>query len=540
MALAYGRREGVLPVWGHRRADATGALFPRVVFAGRPEGRASVYGDTVPNTDDPYFCLEWANTGDDLDIMTCASQFLSNKGRYLTEADVASGYAEPWVDPEGRPGMRPLEMGSIYPPRLDVCASGSCPDHADVRRFGSDTRAVMPEIDAVTMPTPAGELPFVEVFDVPESWPDGRYVVFVEANTEGDYAPGWDAEARPTPTEPSGQWDSWAIGFGYPYRGQPSVVYELPFDLSRGGGEWSTSEPAGYGDLHGLDGELHAMDGTIADDPDGAPGSGADRLRAGEDGTRLRVVVPRVNVCEQPDAPPECGRGCDASRPCAAPLICGPERECVGICDVAMQPGVPESLVVENHSERNRTHIWARLRFVVPPSTRGLQRYEVRVGTSAITDLASFAAARPAKAASLEDLALRVPVEGEPGSEVEVELGGLLPETHYWVGVRAFDTCNAPGEIATAEVTTTPIYFTTVSPCFVATAAYGSALDARVGVLRRFRDRHLRSHALGRALVSAYEAVGPVAAGWIAEHEDRRAAARALLEPLVSLLESLD
>lgn len=537
----YGRREGALPVWAHRRAEATGTLFPRVVFAGRPEGRASVWGDTVANTDDNYFCLAWANTGDDLDIVTCPSTFLSNKGRYLTDTDVAAGYAEPWVDPAGDPGMRPLGRSSLYPPRLDLgCTSTSCSrDHADVMRFASDARAVMPEIDAVTMPTPMGDVPFVEVFDVPASWPDGPYVLHVEANTEGDYAPGWDATARPTPTEPSGQWDSWAVTFGYPYRGQPSVVYDVPFELSSAGGEWSASAPAGYGELHGLDGRLRAMDGTIADDPRRTPGSGADRLRADEEGTRVRVVVPRTNVCEQPDAPEECGRECDASRPCAAPLICGPAHECVGVCDVPMQPGVPGAVVAQNHPERNRGHIWAKLRFVVPESARGIQRYEVRVGTSVITDAASFAAARPAKAASLDDLALRVPVEGEPGQEIEVELGGLLPETHYWVGVRAVDTCNSPGAVAVAEVTTTPIVFTTVSPCFVATAAYGSALDPRVGVLRRFRDRHLRNGALGRALVSLYETVGPPAARWIAESEARRAAARAALEPIVALLESL-
>src|SRR5262245_8964191 len=35
----YGRREGVLPVWAHRRAAAPGGLpFPRVIYQRRPEG----------------------------------------------------------------------------------------------------------------------------------------------------------------------------------------------------------------------------------------------------------------------------------------------------------------------------------------------------------------------------------------------------------------------------------------------------------------------------------------------------------------------
>jgi hypothetical protein len=61
-------------------------------------------------------------------------------------------------------------------------------------------------------------------------------------------------------------------------------------------------------------------------------------------------------------------------------------------------------------------------------------------------------------------------------------------------------------------VTTTAITFTTVSPCFVATAAYGSPLAAEVGTFRRFRDRHLMNNALGRAFVDAYYEVGPHAA----------------------------
>jgi hypothetical protein len=38
----YGRREGVLPIWAHRRAAAPGAgQFPRVIFQNRAEGYAS-------------------------------------------------------------------------------------------------------------------------------------------------------------------------------------------------------------------------------------------------------------------------------------------------------------------------------------------------------------------------------------------------------------------------------------------------------------------------------------------------------------------
>ena len=77
--------------------------------------------------------------------------------------------------------------------------------------------------------------------------------------------------------------------------------------------------------------------------------------------------------------------------------------------------------------------------------------------------------------------------------------------------------------------------FTTVSPCFVATAAYGSPLANEVGALRRFRDRYLMTNEIGRALVAAYYEVGPSVADAIRDDEDRRAVARTALTPIVAL-----
>src|SRR6185369_14579387 len=54
----YGRREGVLPIWAHRRAAAPGARqFPRVIFQSRPEGYAS--RTCEDSTRDSYFCLSF-------------------------------------------------------------------------------------------------------------------------------------------------------------------------------------------------------------------------------------------------------------------------------------------------------------------------------------------------------------------------------------------------------------------------------------------------------------------------------------------------
>ncbi|MCC6875812.1 MAG: hypothetical protein IT378_16005 [Sandaracinaceae bacterium] len=226
----YGRREGALPIWAHRRVAAGGEPFRRVIFNGRiSEGNASSAGSFAEpaNTTEPLFCLSFdvARSGRDaLDAVGCPSRFYSNKGRYLVESDLASGYAEPFERP-GRVGtMRPLSLDSLYPPRRDEpSCQGPCGDHSDVSRYAADVRRIMPEIDAITMATPAGDAELGVPWDVPADWPEGPYVVFVEVNVEGDYNSVYDAASYPTPVTPPARWDGWAIDYGYAYRGQPVI-----------------------------------------------------------------------------------------------------------------------------------------------------------------------------------------------------------------------------------------------------------------------------------------------------------------------------
>jgi hypothetical protein len=76
-----------------------------------------------------------------------------------------------------------------------------------------------------------------------------------------------------------------------------------------------------------------------------------------------------------------------------------------------------------------------------------------------------------------------------------------------------------------------------VPGCFIATAAWGSALDPHVQSLRRFRDRFLLTHAPGRKLVALYYRFSPPLADYIAVRPRARAATRALLWPLVFAVE---
>jgi hypothetical protein len=511
----YGRREGVLPVWASRRAAAPDAKqFRRVIFQKRTsEGLASK--TSSDQSIDNYYCLSFDRTHSTkaaLDAMSCASVFSSDKGRFITDADVKAGYGEPYEHPGSRKAqIRALSLDSLYPPRRDVTPCGAdCFQHADALAFAGHAREVMPELDAVTMATPPAREQQI-LYSVPDDWAPGSYRACLEINVEGDYNATFNDATLPTPTEPATEWDSYAIGYGYPYRGQPSVVYCVDFQLGDKqmqtyAASTATGSAGGWEIMDGAYGVMQPMTG-VTDDPARAPGSGADRLQSMSDGNRLSLVVKPSEMCMQDVAP----------------------------------SGVSE-LSVSHYPVKVHEHEWAHLHFRAASDDQGIFRYDVRVAAepNRITDDASFVTAMAAKQASIEEPALVVPTTAKAGEWVDVDFGGLLQETHYQVAVRAIDGCNVAGPISTAEITTPKRVFATVTPCFVATAAFGSPMAREVGTLRRFRDRHLQNHPLGRALVASYYALGPALADLIREREGVRAAARLLLRPAVALARLLD
>jgi len=514
----YGRREGVLPVWAHRRLAAPGAKpFRRVIFQNRrSEGLASRTSEDYSRDD--YFCLSFNNSAskkDALDAVSCASVFNSDKGRFMTEKDVAAGYAEPYEDmaPPHTGRMQPLTTESPYPPRRDSkSCSGSnaiCYDHPDLSTFNAHARDVMPDIDEVSMATPPGNMPQQLVWQVPNDWPAGRYRACIEVNVEGDYNATYNDRSFPTPTTPMVSWDSWAMSFGYPYRGQPSVVYCTPFELGGAGmqtfgvsqpegtpGSWDTAAP-GYGALASM--------ADMTDDHSRAPGSGADRLLKTDGAERFTVVA-------------KAGASCEANR----------------------APGAISDMRVNTHPDELEAWHYAQLEFRAAADDTGVFDYDVRVSTERIVDEESFMRGIPAKAATPAAEALHIPTGTPPGSMIAADLGGLAAQTHYYVGVRAVDGCAMAGPVSVAEITTENRIFATVTPCFVATAAYGTPLAREISALRRFRDRHMANNVVGRAFVSLYGSVGPKLADVIREHAGLRAASRALLAPAVALARLLD
>ena len=160
----YGRREGVLPIWAARRAAAPGAQpFQRVIFQNRTsEGLASRTSIGPVDRHATSACRSTRPTTkrDALDAVSCASVFTSDKGRFITEADVGDQYAEPYEAPRPRCRLaRALAARvavSAAHGRRRRCTGAGCYDHADVARYAAHAREVMPEIDAVTMATPPG------------------------------------------------------------------------------------------------------------------------------------------------------------------------------------------------------------------------------------------------------------------------------------------------------------------------------------------------------------------------------------------------
>ena len=521
----YGRREGVLPIWAHRRASAPGAMqFPRIIFQHRPEGYAS--RTCEDSTHDAYYCLSFSadtTRKDALDAITCATPFNSDKGRILQPNET---YSEP-LTAGVTDTSRSLGATSLYPPRrdfvscadastVDYCMGGSssCQDHPDSALYANKARAAMPEIDAVTMATPPADTEQTVMFSVPATWADGEYVAYLEINTEGDYNGTFNSTAYPTPQ--SSEWDSWAMSYGYPYRGQPSVVYAIPFTLGPAA-NFSTMTPVGFGSVDGTDADpstLHAMDGSITDDPQGAPGSGADRLRlmAATETSRLSLEV----------------------RPCSTDL----------------PPAAPMDLTAEPVADTKHSHEWAHLHFVVPPSSAGgISKYEIRVSSMAPIlegDATSFIQGLPAQAASAKTEALMLPTDKQPGDAIDVDFGGLTPATRYWVGVRALDNCNRPGPHAVVEMTTSKIHYTTLPPiapfkgqCFIATAAWGSPLESTVSAMRRARDQLLADVPLFSVAADLYGRSGPAAAGVLRRSDTARVLARQLLGPLATTAEAV-
>ena len=118
---------------------------------------------------------------------------------------------------------------------------------------------------------------------------------------------------------------------------------------------------------------------------------------------------------------------------------------------------------------------------------------------------------------------------------------GFSPTRSYRYRVRAFnDTGHSPySNDSTAYLglseSTIDLGDGGGGGCFIATAAYGSPMEAHVTILKNFRDNYLLPCALGRIFVRTYNKYSPPVAHFIAKHETLKVAVRISLLPVVGM-----
>lgn len=371
---------------------------------------------------------------------------------------------------------------SLYPPRADLTSFEDAHDGPDARAF-----ATVNDLGAISGATP----PAGRVLDAPIRWiapvgvTDGRYILKVEAHLEGDFNP---YHRYPAVDDEHPELNS----YGKEFLGQPSVVYAVPFTLGPTAETATTSSYEGYSDWDGATGTLHPADMTISSDD----GTGAGRLMRVEDAGGMW----RVKVTTSPDCTSTTMPTCRAPEPpTGLELVPGPTSVLMRFASAA--GGIPTA------------------RFDV--------RY--REGRSITDD--DFLSAIPSSSAP--------PSPGAPGATVETLIGGLRPQIRYTVAVRAMSMCDAPSAVVTKTVTTEQPRFTTISGCFIATAAFGTPMATQLGALRALRDRHLKPNPLGALAVATYYALSPPVARALSGDETLRRGARALLRPLVEIAQFL-
>ncbi|HEY1548168.1 MAG TPA: fibronectin type III domain-containing protein [Kofleriaceae bacterium] len=467
----YGRRINTFPIWSHRN----GQSFPSVLFQ-NDTSQDPNYCLTLAPSDPAYsacgenqlshnydnssheyhYCRPLATTDAGWDTMTCATATpFTDKGMFSTDPTMNTG----------------------YPPRVDVIPS--MPDSPSVAMY----KAMNP-YDAVSQPTPIGGTLTNTPYPVPANLADGNYVMFVEVAKEQDFNDTYTTDAYPSPPQIA------YANYGVAYRGQPSVVYQVPFSIGSASTVAETSMYAGYGDPNGADGTMRTPDQTITTDK---TASGASRLELVADGSDMYRV--RVEVGED---------------------------------SAAELPSQPASFAASDVTSSAMT-----MSFVAPgigsPAAK-VAGYEIRVrANDALT------------ADNFEDsqMVTTTVSPGAPGAAQSFDLTGLLPLTDYWIGIRAYDGCHNNGELAIVHVTTADRTSGEVDACFVATAAYGSLLANDVELLRHFRDSMLETNILGELGVEAYYTFGPALAGVIGESDLLRATARDVLRPIVRAVRHL-
>jgi hypothetical protein len=483
----YGSRQMVMPVWAHARNHTYGQV---VMGGGEANGAGMITDTTTCGSNCDNTTIGYHSTVSSNEPFYCGPQG-GTGGLGLDATSCASSFY-------GSKGAYLVGGRSYYPPRADL-TSFQTDDSNAARAYAS-----VNDLGAVSGATPPGNA----VIDPAIRWTppaDGQYVMKAEVSMEydfnayNDHPPTPDAHVE---LQSFGLADSGNTKFGQPgfkYGtggfGQPSIVYAVPFTVGDSADIETTATYVGYGDWDGSTGTMHSPDTTITTSTEG---TGVGRLLLTSDSAgSWRMKVSALAECD----------GDGGSNTCAAPNP--PE-------DLQLVPG-DTSLTVSFASAGSG-----------PQTTRFDVRYRVN---GDITD-ADFLSAVPPSTPP--------PTPGAPGSTVSLDITGLRPTQDYHVAVRSIATCGATSEIVVADATTVQQKFTTLHGCFIATAAYGTPMAREIDTLRRFRDRHLMTNALGRVFVAGYYSMSPPIASLISGSRFLRSRARSLIGPMVAWAAALE
>jgi hypothetical protein len=516
----YGKRWMALPLWAYER----GELYETVFFQDddppqSPRENWMGFHEAV-SSKEIYFCRPVAPSEINLavDVVTCPSQnFNSAKGKLESSK-------------------------SYYPPRNDLttfentdCDSSS--ENIATCLSSAESYASINDLDAVAAATPPYGQPYTRTWHIPPTLPDGDYVIAVEVNKEFDTNASFNVGAFQDPELPS-----YGVDGNF---GQPSVLYRVPIHL---GGSSPTaavaSQIVGYSKFSAaiaaeyspLDGTWLPRDSTISTT---VPGSGELRLLAydGPGGNgRVHVSLSRCPVvcgdggCADGASvdgpsfetmPPADGGASDAATDATVdgqpPGFCSP---------LPPPPSAVQSLIVVSTDATSASFSFLN----AAASGMPVDSYDIRyrVGTS-LSD-AEFDAAVPAPLVT----------PGAPNAPATLEVDNLKPATTYVLGIRSLDACGQGSSLAVVSFATPVQKFTQLSGCFVATAAFGSALEPEVTSLRRARDRLRAGSPLFATATDLYYRSGPAAAAVVRRSDLARGLARRVIGPFAGLAEALD
>ncbi|HXJ22111.1 MAG TPA: fibronectin type III domain-containing protein [Polyangia bacterium] len=478
----YGKRVMALPIWAHAR----GVTYPTVDMAetdcivGGPAESCLGWHESY-SSPEPFFCrpltVSDLSSALGVDAISCPTKFNSEKGKLDQTTP------------------------TYYPPRSDLTMFSSI-DTAD-----PPTYATLNDLDAVAAATPAYGAPVERIWTLPGDVPPGDYALMVEVNKEFDSNA---SHLHPDFADPH------LMGYGTDGNfGQPSVLYSVPIHIdltTAAASSGAAVQIVGYGDWSGATGAVNPRDDTISTTD---LGSGEARLLSITDsvtGLTGRVIV---NVT-----------------PCTT-LICDPVTNVCSVCDPSVQsctqlmcdplPPAPGSISGLTVTDNGGTSGTVTLSFANAAANGApVLGYDIRYRDGAIMTDGDFASAAAAPQVT----------PGNPGTLASFMISNLKPGTTYTVGVRSIDPCGQVSPIVTLTFETATPKFKQLTGCFIATAAWGSAMAPDVAAMRVVRDRLRPASTLFAVATDLYYRAGPAAAALLERSDTARSLVRQALAPV--------